>query len=51
MITVETNGATYELDIPTDIPLLRVLRDAVGITGTKPGCGMGLCGACTVHID
>jgi isoquinoline 1-oxidoreductase alpha subunit len=45
------NGKQYELDIEPDIPLLWVLRDELGITGPKYGCGAGLCGACTVHID
>jgi isoquinoline 1-oxidoreductase alpha subunit len=51
MITIEINGATHELDVPTDMPLLWVLRDVTGMTGTKFGCGIGQCGACTIHID
>jgi isoquinoline 1-oxidoreductase alpha subunit len=51
MITVEINGAIHELDVPADMPLLWVLRDVVGMTGTKFGCGTALCGACTVHVD
>ena len=51
MTHLEINGASHELDVPADMPLLWVLRDVVGMTGTKFGCGKGLCGACTVHID
>ena len=45
------NGQPHEVDAPADMPLLWVLRDLVGLTGTKFGCGMALCGACTVHVD
>jgi isoquinoline 1-oxidoreductase alpha subunit len=45
------NGQEHELDIARDMPLLWVLRDVVGLTGTKFGCGLALCGACTVHLD
>jgi len=45
------NGATREVDAPPDMPLLWVLRDLLGLTGTKFGCGMAQCGACTVHVD
>jgi isoquinoline 1-oxidoreductase alpha subunit len=45
------NGQLHEVDAPVDMPLLWVLRDLVGLTGTKFGCGMSLCGACTVHVD
>jgi isoquinoline 1-oxidoreductase alpha subunit len=45
------NGVAHDVDAPADMPLLWVLRDLLGMTGTKYGCGMGLCGACTVHID
>jgi isoquinoline 1-oxidoreductase alpha subunit len=45
------NGKTLEVDVEADTPLLWVLRDTLGMTGTKYGCGMALCGACTVHID
>ena len=45
------NGQPHEVDAPADMPLLWVLRDLVGLTGTKFGCGMSLCGACTVHVD
>jgi len=51
MITFIINGEKHELDADPDMPLLWVLRDLVGYTGTKFGCGVGLCGACTVHID
>lgn len=45
------NGQPHEVDAPADMPLLWVLRDLVGLTGTKFGCGMAQCGACTVHLD
>src|SRR5690606_8520877 len=45
------NGETRELDVPDDMPLLWALRQELGMVGTKFGCGMGLCGACTVHVD
>ena len=51
MSAVTINGKRYNVDLPDDTPLLWVLRDQVGLTGTKFGCGMALCGACTVHID
>jgi len=51
MITLQINGSAHELDVLADMPLLWVIRDVVGMTGTKFGCGMALCGACTVHID
>ena len=51
MVTFTLNGETVQVDAPDDMPLLWVLRDKIGLTGTKYGCGMALCGACTVHID
>ncbi len=45
------NGTSHTVDLPDDVPLLWVLRDEVGLTGTKFGCGVAACGACTVHID
>src|SRR5512145_1683292 len=49
--TIKVNGSTYRVDVDGDTPLLWVLRDVLGMTGTKFGCGIALCGACTVHID
>jgi isoquinoline 1-oxidoreductase subunit alpha len=51
MTRINVNGRHYSVDLPADTPLLWVLRDHIGLTGTKFGCGMALCGACTVHID
>jgi isoquinoline 1-oxidoreductase alpha subunit len=48
---LHVNGAEHEVDAPADMPLLWVLRDLMGLTGTKFGCGIAQCGACTVHID
>src|ERR1700682_5993976 len=48
---IKVNGNTHSLDVDGDTPLLWVLRDVLGMTGTKFGCGMALCGACTVHLD
>ena len=45
------NGEQHQLDVPDDTPLLWVLRDVLGLTGTKFGCGIAQCGACTVHLD
>ena len=50
-ITLNVNGASYTVDPVEGMPLLWVLRDLLGLTGTKFGCGIGVCGACTVHID
>ena len=51
MARVTINGETRELDVPDEMPLLWALRQELGMVGTKFGCGMGLCGACTVHVD
>jgi isoquinoline 1-oxidoreductase subunit alpha len=51
MITLTVNGRQIQLDVEEDMPLLWVLRDTLGLTGTKFGCGMALCGACTVHLE
>ena len=51
MATLTINGERYELDVPDDMPLLWVIRDVVGLKGTKFGCGMSQCGACTVHLN
>jgi isoquinoline 1-oxidoreductase subunit alpha len=48
---IKVNGTTHDVDVDDDTPLLWVLRDVLGMTGTKFGCGMALCGACTVHVD
>jgi isoquinoline 1-oxidoreductase alpha subunit len=45
------NGKTHNVDVPEEMPLLWVLRDVIGLTGTKYGCGIAACGACTVHLD
>ena len=51
MIALAVNGKSYNVDVEPNTPLLWVLRDTIGLTGTKYGCGIALCGACTVHID
>lgn len=51
MIALTVNGAAREVDAPDDTPLLWALREQLGLTGTKFGCGAGICGACTVHLD
>jgi hypothetical protein len=51
IFAIKVNGQTHSVDVDGDTPLLWVLRDVLGMTGTKFGCGMALCGACTVHID
>lgn len=51
MISLNVNGKIYKVDVSPDVPLLWVLRDHLKFTGTKYGCGIGECGACTVHID
>jgi isoquinoline 1-oxidoreductase subunit alpha len=50
-VKLEINGTMRDVDAPADMPLLWVLRDVVGLVGTKFGCGMAQCGACTVHLD
>ena len=49
--TLTVNGTTHEVNLPGDVPLLWVLRDELGLTGTKYGCGVAACGACTVHVN
>ena len=49
--TISVNGTAHSVDVEADTPLLWVLRDVLGLSGTKFGCGIALCGACTVHID
>ena len=51
MATLNLNGSPVTADLPADMPLLWALRDVIGATGTKFGCGIGACGACTVHLD
>jgi aerobic-type carbon monoxide dehydrogenase small subunit (CoxS/CutS family) len=51
MISVTVNGKKYDVDVSADTPLLWVIRDAIGLNGTKFGCGLQQCGACTVHLD
>ena len=51
MVSIKVNGREYEIDAPSNTPLLWILRDRLGLTGTKYGCGISQCGACTVHLD
>ena len=51
MIKLDVNGKAYEVDVAPDVPLLWVIRERLKLTGTKFGCGIGMCGSCTVHID
>jgi aerobic-type carbon monoxide dehydrogenase small subunit (CoxS/CutS family) len=51
VITITVNGARHDVDVPADMPLLWVIRDELGLTGTKFGCGVSQCGCCTVHVD
>lgn len=51
MSSITVNGKQYDIDVADDTPLLWVIRDVIGLTGTKFGCGAGLCGCCTVHLD
>ena len=51
MVKLNVNGKPLDVDVPADMPLLWTLRDVLAMTGTKFGCGQGLCGACTIHID
>jgi isoquinoline 1-oxidoreductase alpha subunit len=50
MLDMEVNGERRQVDVPADMPLLWVIRDVIGLTGTKYGCGIAQCGACTVHV-
>lgn len=51
MQSISLNGKTYQLDVPDEMPLLWAIRDVLGFSGTKFGCGLGQCGACTMHLD
>ncbi|MGE5172444.1 MAG: (2Fe-2S)-binding protein [Betaproteobacteria bacterium] len=51
MIRLQVNGKAYEVDVAPDVPLLWIIRERLKLTGTKFGCGIGMCGSCTVHID
>jgi isoquinoline 1-oxidoreductase alpha subunit len=51
MVKLTINGTSHDVDVEPDTPLLWVIRDTIGLTGTKYGCGIAQCGACTVHID
>ena len=50
-MNLDINGKTYDVDVEPDMPLLWVIRDVIGLTGTKFGCGIGMCGACSIHFD
>ena len=51
MVSLNVNGKVYQVDVEPDMPLLWVIRDHLKLTGTKYGCGMGICGTCTIHVD
>src|SRR5712691_6725525 len=51
MVTIKVNGTSHRLDVENETPLLWVLREEIGLTGTKYGCGISACGACTVHVN
>lgn len=51
MVSVEINGRRFEVDVSSRVPLLWVIRGHLRLTGTKYGCGIGVCGSCTVHVD
>jgi len=51
MVRLTVNGKVHDLDVPDEMPLLWAIRDVIGLTGTKFGCGIAACGACTVHLD
>jgi isoquinoline 1-oxidoreductase alpha subunit len=51
MIALEVNGKKYDIDVDPGMPLLWAIRDGIGLTGTKYGCGIAMCGACTVHVE
>jgi isoquinoline 1-oxidoreductase alpha subunit len=51
MVSIKVNGKTHDVDVAPETPLLWVIRDSIGLTGTKYGCGMAQCGACIVHLD
>src|SRR5207244_11628752 len=51
MISLTVNGKLHQVDVPPEMPLLWAIREPLGLTGTKYGCGMALCGACTVHLN
>ncbi len=51
MLSLKANGKVFSVDVEPETPLLWVIRDSIGLTGTKYGCGIGMCGACTVHVN